>query len=63
MAERSTDRDIERRELAERWRQLGEKLRRRSPRVFEKTIEMLATSATPDDDEATEDIDEVYLIH
>lgn len=60
--ERINDR-ADRRELAERWRQLGEKLRRRSPAAFDKLVALLATSTVIDDDEDALDIDSVYQIH
>lgn len=50
-------------ELAERWRVAGERLRKRSPRVFEKVIEMLATSDRDEDDDERLDIDEIYRLH
>lgn len=62
MSEGQTDRN-ERMQLAERWRQLGEKLRERSPRRFEKMIEMLTASALATEADEGEEIDEVYRIH
>ncbi len=42
----------ERIQLAERWRVVGKKLRKRSPEVFAKVFEMLVTS---DEEEAEQD--------
>jgi hypothetical protein len=53
----------ERQLLAERWRLLGEKLRKRSPAAFEKMIEMLAASATDTSEEETSEIDGIYRVH
>jgi hypothetical protein len=47
--------------LAERWRVAGERLRKRSPAVYAKLVDMLAASVIEDDDEAEENIDAVYL--
>ncbi|HEY6038674.1 MAG TPA: hypothetical protein VIV58_30535 [Kofleriaceae bacterium] len=52
-----------RRELAERWRVLGEKLRARSPRAFTKLLAVLTTSAVGPDDDDDDRIDSVYQIH
>lgn len=56
----------ERKVLAERWRVLGEKLRSRSPLLFDKVIEILAASDDEDevDDPGNEEkIDHVYSFH
>ena len=54
---------VERHELAERWRQLGEKLRERSPSLFEKLVAMLATSEPDEEDRPRAGIDSVYQVH
>lgn len=56
-------RSDERKELAEQWRRLGEKLRSRSPMAFAKLVAMLAGSAGDDDDDDGKMIDNVYTIH
>lgn len=53
----------ERQRLAEQWRQLGEKLRRRSPAAFEKLLTLLAASAIAEDPEDELVIDEIYPYH
>lgn len=50
-------------EMAERWRVAGERLRRRSPKVFAKVFEMLVTSEPDDDAEGEQRIDEIYRLH
>ena len=60
--DRSGERDG-RRELAERWRVLGEKLRRSHPAAFEKLLALLTSSAVGEDDDDTTCIDSVYQIH
>jgi hypothetical protein len=62
MPEGQTDRK-ERMELAERWRQLGEKLRSRSPQAFAKMIDVLAASADQEEVAEPSEIDGIYLIH
>jgi hypothetical protein len=49
--------------LAEQWRQLGEKLRRRSPAQFQKLLALLAGSAMDEDDGDLLNIDSVYTTH
>lgn len=49
--------------MAELWRVLGEKLRKRSPHAFAKLMEMLTTSTIGVDDDDAEEIDDVYRIH
>lgn len=62
MSDRQTDHE-QRQQLAEQWRQLGEKLRERSRRRFEKMIEMLTTSALVESEDDEEEIDNIYRIH
>jgi len=62
MSEPQTDRE-ERQVLAERWRQLGEKLRSRSPAAYAKLIEMLATSAVEIEADEGSEIDGIYQVH
>lgn len=50
-------------QLAEEWRVLGEKLRKRSPQAFAKLIAMLATSGDDEEDDDSAHIDSVYQIH
>lgn len=62
MSEGQTDRK-ERMAMAEQWRLLGEKLRRRSPHAFSKTIEMLTASASEEDEDLAPEIDGIYQVH
>lgn len=62
MSDRQTDHE-QRQQLAEQWRRLGEKLRERSRRRFEKMIEMLTTSALVESEDDEEEIDNIYRIH
>jgi hypothetical protein len=55
--------DEERRELAERWRVLGKKLRSRSPQQFRKVLAIFVASAIDADDEDEKKIDTVYPFH
>jgi hypothetical protein len=48
---------------AERWRMVGERLRKRSRRRFAFLIEMLAASVVDEDAEDGPDIDSVYPYH
>jgi len=50
----------ERQLLAERWRQLGELLRERSPALFEKLLDMITASAAAQIDSDDENIRSTY---
>lgn len=62
MSEGQTDRK-ERMAMAEQWRLLGEKLRKRSPHAFTKMIEMLTSSDEQDEQDLAQEIDGIYQVH
>lgn len=63
MAQVECNEVLERAEMAERWRQLGQKLRRRSPRMYLVMTRLIAEAAIDDQDDGDIKIDSVYQIH